>query len=165
MDLEARNALPEPSADAIADLEAVLKVRLPQEYLDLLGRMNGAYIQGNIFDIPGGNNAGVSQFIPFDRVLYEKALMEQTGPTKFVPVAHASGGNYVCMSMKAGEFGSVYFFDHEIPGDKALTKVASNISQFLDMLRPFSVGDVKLDPDDVGEVWIDPDFLKQIKGE
>lgn len=109
MDLEARNALPEPSADAIADLEAVLKVRLPQEYLDLLGRMNGAYIQGNIFDIPGGNNAGVSQFIPFDRVLYEKALMEQTGPTKFVPIAHASGGNYVCMSMKASEFGSVYF--------------------------------------------------------
>ncbi|PCE34001.1 hypothetical protein BZL54_02310 [Burkholderia ubonensis subsp. mesacidophila] len=154
-----------PSSDEILRVEAALGVRLPQEYLSLLGRMNGAFIQGKIFDIPGGNNAGVSQFVPFDKVLYEKSLVEQTGPTQFVPIAHASGGNYVCMSMKGNEFGSIYFFDHEIPGENAFAKVALNISQFLDMLRPFSVDDVRLDPNDVGEVWIAPDFLKKIKGE
>jgi len=165
MDLEARNVLPGPSADAIAAFEAVLKVRLPQEYLDLVRKMNGAYVRSNIFAIPSGNNAGVSKFVPFDKALYEKSLMEQTGPTNFVPIAHASGGNYVCMSIKTSELGSIYFFDHEIPGEKALTKVAQSISQFLDMLRPFSVDDVQLDPNDDGEVWIDPDFLEKIKGE
>lgn len=163
--IEARKALPAPSSDAIKNLEATIKVSLPQEYIDLLGTMNGAYIQENIFDIPGGNNAGVSQFIPFDKIIYCKSLIEQTGPKKFLPFAYASGGNYVCLSIKEREFGVVYFFDHEVPGMKALTKIAPSLSNFLDVLRPFSVDDVELDPNDVGEVWIDPDFLKQIKGE
>lgn len=163
--IEARKALPAPSSDEIKNLEVAINATLPQEYIDLLKTMNGACVQENIFDIPGGNNAGVSQFIPFDKIIYCKSLIEQTGPKKFLPFAYASGGNYVCLSIKEREFGVVYFFDHEVPGVKALIKIALSLSKFLDVLRPFSVDDVKLDPNDVGEVWIDPDFLKQIKDE
>nr|WP_302479065.1 SMI1/KNR4 family protein [Burkholderia lata] len=74
--------------------------------------------------------------------------MEQTGPKKFLPFAHTSGENYVCMPIKEREFGVVYFFDREVPGVKALTKIASSLSKFLDVLRPFSVDDVELDPND-----------------
>ncbi|VWD15607.1 hypothetical protein BLA50215_03543 [Burkholderia lata] len=56
--IEARKALPAPSSDAIKNLEATIKVNLPQEHIDLLGTMNGAYLQGNIFDIPGAITQG-----------------------------------------------------------------------------------------------------------
>ncbi|MGK8208887.1 hypothetical protein ACRS8P_03355 [Burkholderia cenocepacia] len=58
MKIEVRESLPAPSSEAIKNLEAIIKMNLLQEYIDLLNGMNGAYIQGNIFDIPGGNNAG-----------------------------------------------------------------------------------------------------------
>lgn len=42
------------SSEEVKNLEAIIKVNLSQEYIDLLNGMNGAYIQGNIFDMPGG---------------------------------------------------------------------------------------------------------------
>ncbi|CAE6874284.1 hypothetical protein R75465_08499 [Paraburkholderia aspalathi] len=164
MDLKPRGSLPAPSSDTVAHVEMILRVKLPQEYLNLLAAMNGAYIEENIFDIPGGNHAGVSRFIPFDKVLYEKSLVEQTGPTEFLPIADASGGNYICLSIGSNDLWGVYFFDHEIPGDDALTKIAQNLPQFLDILKPFSVDDVQLGPNEGGHTWIDPEFLKEIKG-
>ncbi|WP_423761290.1 SMI1/KNR4 family protein [Burkholderia sp. NLJ2] len=49
MDLEIRNILPKPTADAIAEVEAVLGAKLPQEYLNLIRKMSGAYFEGGFF--------------------------------------------------------------------------------------------------------------------
>ncbi|WP_423761289.1 hypothetical protein [Burkholderia sp. NLJ2] len=56
------------------------------------------------------------------------------------------------------------FSNREMPGEKDLAKLANDIYQFIDMLRPFSVDGVTLDPNNVEDVWIDRDSIRKIKG-
>ncbi|CAE6797149.1 hypothetical protein R75461_05008 [Paraburkholderia nemoris] len=160
MQIKLNSASAAPSDELVANVEAALNLKLPMDYLHSLKEINGAVPESNMFDIPGGNNSGVNQFILLDRVPYEAHLVELHGVSAFLPIAYAEGGNYVCISASGMEIGSVYFLDHEIPGLAALTKLASSISEFLQLLRPSRSDDVKLKPGQVKRAWIDPDFFK-----
>ncbi len=128
------------------------------DYLDFVRANNGGTPETNIFSISSKNESGINQFISFDRLPYEAALIsDQVGP-KIVPIAYAEGGNYLCLSI---DDGGIYFFDHELPGLDALTKIASSLREFLDEVKPFDPKQVALKPGQVKKAWINPAFLKK----
>ncbi|GAB2895418.1 hypothetical protein GCM10027093_33670 [Paraburkholderia jirisanensis] len=165
MKIETHSPMPEPSLADITALEKTIGARLPTDYLNFLQTQNGVIFTSNEFDIPGGNHAGINQFIPFEKLLYEKSLIEQTGNFGFLPIAYAEGGNYVCLATRKLDIGEIYFCDHEIPGEEAYSRLASSLSEFFDLIRPFSVDDIEIDKNKVKKIWINPEFLKRIKGE
>ncbi|MBN3794271.1 SMI1/KNR4 family protein [Burkholderia sp. Ac-20392] len=163
MIINTRKALTAPTLEDIAKVERKIGRVLPPEYIEILKKFNGAYFDSNAFDIPGGGGAGISQFIPFNEIYRNIGYMEQTEVSGYFPFAHAEGGNYVCISLHDGDYGCIYFWDHEVPGYEALSKIGNSLIVFLDSLRPFKVEEVYLDPARVKNVWVDPEFLKNLK--
>lgn len=163
MIIKTRNALPTPTPEAIAKVEHDIGRTLPSEYIEILKKLNGAYFDSNVFDIPGGGSSGIGQFIPFDKIHQNIGYMEQTEVSGYFPIAHAEGGNYVCISLHDGDYGCIYFWDHEVPGYEALSKIGGSLIVFLDSLRPFKAEEIYLDPARVKNVWVDPEFLKNLK--
>lgn len=166
MKIETHGSTAPPSASEARTIQAAIGIELSKDYLDFLQRFNGAFFSDNVFGIAGGNHSGVTQAIPFEKVPYEKSLIDQTGDFGFIPVAYAEGGNYVCFATRGGDAGKIYFCDHEIPGREAFILLAGSLTEFLDLLEPFSGASVQptREQTEQGRVWIDPDFLKQIKG-
>lgn len=164
--IETRKAVAAPTGDEVAAVEVAIGMELPRDYVDFLQTCNGAFFSDNVFDIPGGNHAGISQAIPFEKVLYEKSLVDQTGDFGFVPIAYAEGGNYVCFATRGSGAGQIYFCDHEIAGEEAFFLLAPSLAEFLGSMKPFSIADVEptRKQREQGRVWIDPEFLRQLKG-
>ncbi|WP_167337724.1 SMI1/KNR4 family protein [Paraburkholderia heleia] len=152
MKIKIRDALPEPSSYVVSEVERKIGRPLPNEYIKSLQTLNGAHFDLNEFSLPNGHSAGVTQFLPFDHVIRHMGYMKQTQVSGYAPIAHAEGGNYVCVSLKDGDFGQIYFFDHEIPGYDALSRVGDSLNEFLDSLREFKIDDVFLDPVRIKEV-------------
>jgi cell wall assembly regulator SMI1 len=142
----------------ISAFEADAGLKLPKQYREFLLIHNAARPENNIFDIPGGNQSGINEFIPLNKVSSEKKNVDGVSCC-FLPVAWAEGGNYVCLDLDAG--GEVFFWDHEEPSDKL--RLALTWNQFLMMLEPFDVSKIELKPGQVKSAWIDPDFLKGLK--
>lgn len=132
-------------------------VVLPKEYRDFVRACDGAVPESNIFPIGDGNDSGVNEFIPLRKTLPERKFVDHV-TVDFLPVAWAEGGNYVCLEL---ENGGVFFWNHEDPSNTA--KLAVSFGEFLEMLTPFDVDDVKLKPGQVKKAWIDPDFLKGLE--
>jgi hypothetical protein len=162
--IETRKAVAAPTGSDVAAVEIAIGTKFPSDYVDFIQGNNGAYFSDNVFDIPGGNHSGISQVIPFDKVLYEKSLIDQTGDFGYFPVAYAEGGNYVCLATRGSEVGKIYFCDHEVAGKEAFLLLAQSLTEFLDSLKPFSPADIEptQEQKEKGRVWIDPDFLKKI---
>lgn len=163
LNIKTRDALPGPSSDVVSEVERKIGRPLPSEYVASLQTLNGAYFDPNEFSLPDGHNAGVPQFLPFNDVIQHMEYMEQTQVLGYLPIARAEGGNYVCLSLCDGDFGRVYFWDHEVPGYDAFSRIGDSLNEFLNSLRPFEIGDVFLDPARIKEVWVDPEFLKNLK--
>lgn len=60
-------------------------------------------------------------------------------PNGMLPIADAGGGNFICMSISDG---SIYYWSHEIndwgleDNEEYPSKIANNINDFLEYLRP-----------------------------
>ncbi len=100
----------------------------------------------------------MNQFIPLSQIAEERKFIENL-PKYAYPVAWSEGGNYVFVD--EGKGGAVFFWNHEEPEE--ITEIAPGFRKFLDILRPFSVKDIKLKPGQVESFWIHPDFLKRLK--
>jgi cell wall assembly regulator SMI1 len=138
-------------------IEGALGVELPPDYREFVVLQDGAEPDTNIFSVGNGNDSGVNRFIPLRETHSERRYIDDVS-VEFLPVAWAEGGNYVCLDLRRG---GVFFWDHEEPsGD---LKLAEGFSQFLEMLAPFDVKNVELNPGQVRKVWIDPDFLKGLE--
>ncbi len=149
-----------PSQEQILKVEVELGVKLPIEYLQFLTQGNGGVPETNIFKVSTNNDSGISEFISLDRIVYEAGLIKDQIGKDFVPVAHAEGGNYLCLAVTGLSTGSVYFLDHEIPGEDGLIKLASSLKEFLEVVQPFDRKQIKLKPGQVKKAWIDPSLLK-----
>ncbi len=138
MAIKIKQAKPAPSKDQVLGAETELGVTLPAEYVKFLNTGNGGIPETNIFRISADNEGGINEFIALNRVPYEAALIKEQTGSNCVPIAYAEGGNYVCIVAAGPEAGSIYFFDHEIPGTDALTKLAGSLREFLDVVvQPF----------------------------
>lgn len=149
-----------PSDDEVRKVEAQLGVKLPADYLAFVKHSNGGTPQTNIFRISAKIESGINQFIPFDKIAYESGLIREQVTNKYVPIAYAEGGNYLCIAATGTEAGMVYFLDHEVPGLDALTQLADSLPAFLELLKPFDTKDIQLKPGQVKKAWIDPSLLK-----
>ena len=141
----------------ISALEEFVGKPLPQEFKAFLHEYDGADPEPNIF--PPNDMVGVNRFIPAKEILRERQGIENIG-AHAIPIAWASGGNFVLLNMDAG--GEVEFWDHETA---EITTLANSFDSFLSALRPFSVDDIELKPGQVKSAWVDPDFLKSLGDE
>ena len=83
-------------------------------------------------------------------------------PSGYIPIGDAEGGNLVCLSIGADDYGSVWFWDHEfeVPTE-SLVLLARTFDQFLDDLGPPAES---ADMPAPTEAWIDPAFLLEVEG-
>lgn len=131
---------------------------IPLDLQNFFVEFNGSKPETNIFTISRDNESGINELIPISQILGERKYLDYIGQRVF-PVAVAEGGNYVVIDLDQGQ--SVYFWDHEDPQN--MTKLASDIYEFLDVLVPFDSDSVELEEGQVQSAWIDPDFLKSLK--
>jgi hypothetical protein len=153
MSVKFRNGQPQ-SESALKAFEEQIGVMLPHDFREFTRLHNGAEPETNIFSAGKGNESCVNRFIPLEKILSERTHIDQER-LRFLPVAWAEGGNYVCLDL---DNGGIFFWDHEEPSDEL--KLAESFRHFIEMLAPFDVKDVTLKPGQVKKAWIDPDFLK-----
>jgi hypothetical protein len=140
------------SATAITDLEKLLGKNLPQSYIMFLKEHDGARPASNAFKVSENNSAGVDEFVPAHESVHIFNKVEGF-PSHALAVARASGGNFVYLDPASGV---VYFWDHEIEGTDI--RLAGSFGEFLAMLQPSDVNQIKLKPGQVKKIWGNPDF-------
>ncbi len=137
-------------------LERLVGTRLPIDFVDFVSVYDGSTPESNLFSVGADNGSGVTRFIPVADIIKEAVLLTEMGEGMF-PFAWAEGGNYVVIDSKSGK---VFFWDHEL--DQPLVCISPTLSQFLDLLTPFSIESLNLKPSQARKAWIDPNFLKSI---
>lgn len=148
------------TAADVAVVEHELGLKFPSEFIAFVTQYNGAVPEANVLDVSTANGVSITRFIPLEKLAYEYRLLTHQLASPFLPFAYAEGGNYVCLGMGKRGHG-VYFLDHEIPGDDALSWLASSIPEFLSALRPFSKPALK--PGQVKKVWVSQELINRSK--
>lgn len=145
--------------DQIKRLNARLPSAPPADLVAFLTAHNGAQPDNNRFPVGRTNSAGVETFFSVQEMFdHRETFDEERLSARCWPIAHASGGNLVCLRWEAKKRGwSIVFWDHE---DESATKLADSFSSFLDQVAEFDPTSVPDDPDAFAEVN-DPDWLAQ----
>jgi hypothetical protein len=131
---------------------------LPHDLKHFFLEFNGAKPEANIFTICENNESSVNALIPLANIVDESRCLDHIGEG-IIPIAIAEGGNYVVIDLN--EVSAVYFWDHEEPEGRY--KLANNIYDFINALKPFDYESVELRDEQVESAWIDPDFLNSLK--
>jgi hypothetical protein len=168
---------PEPADEmSVAQAERRLGRRIPEDYREfLLQERNGGRPAANVSVLPEARRVGVgvTDFLgvghPDDTDLVRvSAQYRDRVPADLLPVAHAEGGNLVCLSLVGRDPGAVYFWDHEEEADEGapptrenLYRIAGSFRDFAASLRPAS--DTPASGPVVRDAWIDPAFLRELQ--
>jgi hypothetical protein len=154
------------SEEQVAAAERLLEVRLPEQYRRfLVEEANGARPEQNLLH-DDESGAGVDEYLGIDQsgdsdlvVVYE--TFRDRVPSWLLPVAHAPGGNLICLSLREEDRGTVWFWDHEQeaeegdpPREDNLTMVAESFDEFASRL--VAPDDADVPEPTVREVWVDP---------
>jgi cell wall assembly regulator SMI1 len=131
---------------AIQRFEREFAIVLPAEYREFLMNYNGGYPEPDAFRFMGSEDgSSVDRFLSLaagelsDLRQYLKIYRGRV-PGSFLPIAHDPGGNLLCIGTTGGEFGKVYFWDHEKEADGVapdmsnMYLVADSFSDFLQRL-------------------------------
>jgi SMI1-KNR4 cell-wall len=163
--IRVHGAKPAPVAASVEKVERAVGYNLPPMFLASFARVHGGVPESNMFAVGSdGQDAGVDEFLAFDSIPDEFELGGFRELGGYVPIAVASGGNYVCAKVTEPNLGGIYFWDHEIASpSECLWLIAESLDMFLDVLRPFDPKSVVLRPDQVIKAWIDPELLKTTK--
>jgi hypothetical protein len=145
--------------EACLRVQNALLCQLSKSFRNFVRDNDGALPESNIFKVRGKTDPGISinRFIPTDQILGERDQIESI-PKKAYPVAWVEGGNYIFIDEEKN--GGVFFWDHETG---KTVKLASDFGLFLQLLEPFDIQKIQLQPGQVKKVWIDPEFLRQLK--
>lgn len=124
--------------------------KLSPEYVQFLATHDGAKPPSNVLD---GTNytVGVNDFLPASEIIHRANAIEGMS-SKLLPVAEDDSGNFVCIG---ADDHRIYFWDHEIEGDKI---IAESFNEFLSRLVPFDPSSIQLKPVQVKRVWANPSF-------
>jgi hypothetical protein len=156
MKIKLRNGSP-ASEEAILALEVVLGCRLSDSFKDFVRTHDGAEPETNVFRVGDHNSSGVHEFMSINEIPETRRRIEDI-PTRAYPVAWDECGNLIFIDEDRN--GAVFFSNHEILNDH--TEMAASFGAFLDLLEPFDIKTVKLEPGQVKRVWVDPEFLKKL---
>jgi len=160
------NQRPAPGS-SVESVESRLGVRLPDAYRELLLVVsNGGEVEPVVsLEFPAVGLAAILGVERGDHLDIEARISEYKSgrlPEGLVPVADAEGGNLVCVSVRPEDFGTVWFWDHELELiGEAATLIAADLGAFFADLAPVAQID---EPSAITEAWIDPAFLKEFEG-
>lgn len=144
------------SERAVTKFERALGAELPAAYRRFLLESDGGEPESNQFAVGGSNNSGVNEFFSLGELQDED---RSRMPEGCLPIADAEGGNLVLLDL--GD-GSVLFWDHEIEGADGVTRLAADFAEFRELLEPFDVSAVELEPGQVKRVWSNPNALTDL---
>jgi SMI1 / KNR4 family (SUKH-1) len=161
---------------AVEEAERLLEVKIPDEYrLFLLQESNGGRPEDCIFTRDEWPQPGVDEFLGVglggdsDLVtIYERYSGRM--PSWCLPIADPAGGDWLCLSLREGDRGTVFFWFHEEEADEGepaternLYRIADGFDDFLYGLVPMHEAEVEIDESQVGRSWIDPEFREEMR--
>jgi hypothetical protein len=132
----------------------MLGMRFPGDYRAFLSEYNSAIPEPNVF--VGDSMVSVERFISVDAIANRTKRIDGF-PQDGVAIAESPSGNFVFIAK--GNLG-IYFWDHEIEGERSL---ASSFSEFVSGLHPFDADSIELQPGQVKSVWVDPSFKPEFE--
>ena len=130
----------------IERIEAEIGLNLPVVYREFLLRHNGGKpkpdavrYNGDYFDYVGFFYS--EQFRSYASDLIRSiASYKELIPSHYFPIGESPGGDVYCLSLKKEDYGSVYYWDHEIanydgePWEENMIKLANTLSEFIEGL-------------------------------
>jgi hypothetical protein len=160
----------------IAQIEAQIKHKLPQEYINFLMKYNAGIPEPNIVALQDSkvSSFSITSFFGINVEDYNELSnriksLNQRIPYGCLPFAHTEFGNILCLNLNDNGYGNVLFWDHEkeLLHDhdidvEHLEFISKSFNEFIDLIRPYNPDDEDLSSYEVKEAWIDPDFLKEI---
>lgn len=140
--------------EKIQIFENDLKIKLPVDYKAFMISHNGGMPEDDLmFNYHNSvNDKDSRSLIQMFYIIYEKEnyevynlkniclnLWNDKALTKdYLAIAEDPAGNYVCISLSAKTYGSIYFCNHEYEdaetGNLLMDKIASSFSEFLNLL-------------------------------
>lgn len=146
----------------ISELESYVGLEFPSDYKDYLLKYNGGRCSPDVFSFIENDketNSSVDWFygIHDDGSYSLKSnidifkIEEKRMPKHILPIAQDPFGNQICISCGSGDYGKVYFWDHENEVDYFLNDdndytnlyyIADGFSKFLDSLISFEDIDI-----------------------
>lgn len=139
----------------VAQLEANIMGRLPEAYRSFLLEHNGGEPDLDHYQISGmANNPfgeirmflGLDATENYDDLEWNLRLLRDRLPSQFLPVGYSSGGDMICVSLNAHDYGTIYFWDSQATSEPSndarsgysnLYYVAEDFGHFLKELNTF----------------------------
>ncbi|MGD9724270.1 MAG: SMI1/KNR4 family protein [Pirellulales bacterium] len=121
--------------------------KLPADYREFLHRYNGGIPEHHVLRDELSGDLGVQLFYgicegPFD-IDAKRELMRGRWPERLLSIAVDDFGNAFCLSLGPPDYGSVYFWDHELeapegegPTEDNLYLLGNSFSEFWNRLEP-----------------------------
>ncbi len=127
----------------IERIEKRLKVKLPNEYREFLLKSNGGKPVPDTVKHDGEYFDYVSYFYGARFNTYADDLFRNVEEYSeyilphYLPIADSPGGDVYCLSLKPEDYGSIYYWDHEManydgdPWEENMVKLAGSLNVFL----------------------------------
>ena len=117
------------------ELEEELGIKFPKSYVDCATLNNGGRPPKNKVD----DNLTMRSLVRIDElaelnVSETLKTIKDRLPSKIIPFADDSFGNYFCFDFSQANEPSIVFWDHEEKTDKALTPVTDSFEKFIALL-------------------------------
>jgi cell wall assembly regulator SMI1 len=131
---------PRLSNERLADIQARLGVRLPEDYLEVVRVHQGGSPEGGSVILPDGTGTPFNMLLHFEEQpegLDVLGIVEWSEflPDKVIPFAVDPGGNYFCFDYRASDTNPpVVFLAHDDP-DTQPERVAGSFTELIDSLQ------------------------------
>ncbi|WP_052518428.1 SMI1/KNR4 family protein [Archangium violaceum] len=134
------------STRQIEEVESTLAIELPRDYRAFLLSNNGGRPIPDAFQMSGRWEM-VDRFLGIhegehDNLLDYVNAYQGRLPPELLPIAHDAFGNLICLAVRGGEYGGVYFWDHEWEAGSGgpsnydnVTCIAESFEAFLASMR------------------------------
>jgi hypothetical protein len=153
----------------LADVEQRLRAPLPGEYRKFLLDHDGLTLRYN--NVEGHDDLSVRMFYNAEggnqfSLRRNATVFAGRKPDGLLPIADDSYGNQFLLSLRGSDYGSVWFWDHELEDDDdldgALTFVASGFGEFVAAIRPDETDPAEYEGH--GQlIYSDPDLDEEIR--
>lgn len=138
------------TATDIENFEKKIKHLLPDDYKKFLLENNGGHPENCVFSYAMDDKENESLVNIFNAIYtgktynllidYEYYQEQKRIPKNMLPIADDPFGNLICLSISGKDYGSVYFWDHELevlrPAFENLFLISDSFQDFIDNLKP-----------------------------
>lgn len=118
--------------DNVNEFEKITNIKLPQDYIELIKKYNGARPSLKLFKTVSGVEHVVKAILSYNKEDRENIFktydwIKEQLPINFVPIASDPAGNYICYNK---DF-ELYYWEHETTN---VEKIADSFSDFINNL-------------------------------